>query len=49
LTFLNSKIDFIILKTDDKQFTLTTKKSLHIIFNASVILNDAHVPRKRGL
>jgi len=32
LPFLNSKIDFIILKTDDKQFTLTTKKSLHIIF-----------------
>jgi len=32
LTFLNSKIDFIILKTVDKQFTLTTKKSLHIIF-----------------
>jgi len=32
LTFLNSKIDFIILKTDDKQFTITTKKSLHIIF-----------------
>jgi len=26
LPFLNSKIDFIILKTDDKQFTLTTKK-----------------------
>jgi len=35
LPFLNSKIDFIILKTDDKQFTLTTKKSLHIIFKAS--------------
>ena len=34
MTFLNSKIDFIILKTDDKQFTLTTKKSLHIIFKA---------------
>ena len=32
---LNSKIDFIILKTDDKQFTLTTKKSLHIIFNVN--------------
>jgi len=25
-------IDLIILKTDDKHFTLTTKKSLHIIF-----------------
>ena len=35
MTFLNSKIDFIILKTDDKQFTLTTKKSLHIIFKGS--------------
>jgi len=35
LTFLNSKIDFIILKTDDEQFTLTTKKSLHIIFNTT--------------
>ena len=30
--FLNSQKDFIILKADDKQFTLTTKKSLHIIF-----------------
>jgi len=36
---LNSKIDFIILKTDDKQFTLTTKKSLHIIFN----IYDVHL------
>jgi len=35
LTFLNSEIDFIILKTDEKQFTLATKKSLHIIFNIS--------------
>jgi len=35
LPFLSSKIDFIIFKTDDKQFTLTTKKSLHIIFNMS--------------
>jgi len=32
--FLNSQKDFIILKADDKQFTLTTKKSLHIIFNS---------------
>jgi len=31
--FLNIHIYFIILKTYDKQFTLTTKtKSLHIIF-----------------
>ena len=33
LTFLNIHIYFIILKTYDQQFTLTTKKSLHIIFN----------------
>jgi len=31
--FLNIQIDLIILKTYDQQFTLTTKKSLHIIFN----------------
>ena len=30
--FLNIQIDLIILKTSDQQFTLTTKKSLHIIF-----------------
>jgi len=34
LTFLNIQIYFIILKTYDQQFTLTTKKSLHIIFKA---------------
>jgi len=33
LTFLNIHMYFIILKTYDQQFTLTTKKSLHIIFN----------------
>jgi len=38
LPFLNSKIDFIILKTDDKQFTLTTKKSLHIIFKLTIMI-----------
>jgi len=32
--FLNIHIDLIILKTHDQQFTLTTKKSLHIIFKA---------------
>jgi len=32
LIFLNIQIDLIILETDVKQFTLTTKKSLHIIF-----------------
>jgi len=30
--FLNIHIDLIILKTFDQQFTLPTKKSLHIIF-----------------
>ena len=34
LTFLNIHIYFIILKTYDQQFTLTTKKPLHIIFKA---------------
>ena len=33
LMFLNIQIDLLILKTYDGQFTLTTKKSLHIIFN----------------
>ena len=32
LTFLNIHIYFIILKTFDQKFILTTKKSLHIIF-----------------
>jgi len=32
--FLNIQIDWIILKTYAQQFTLTTKKSLHIIFKA---------------
>jgi len=32
LMFLNIQIDWIILKTYDQQFSLTTKKSLHIIF-----------------
>jgi len=31
--FLNIQIDLLILKTYYGQFTLTTKKSLHIIFN----------------
>jgi len=33
--FLNIRIDWIILKTYDQQFTLTSKKSLHIIFKTS--------------
>ena len=32
--FLNIRIDLLILKTYYGQFTLKTKKSLHIIFNA---------------
>ena len=32
LMFLNIQIDLLILKTYHGQFTLTTKKSLHIIF-----------------
>jgi len=32
--FLNIQIDLIILKTGNKQFTLTTKKSLHITLKA---------------
>jgi len=32
--FHNIQIDLLILKTYDGQFTLTTKKSLHIIFKA---------------
>jgi len=31
--FLNIQIYLIVLKTNDKQFTSTTKKSLHITFN----------------
>ena len=34
--FLNIQIDLLILNTDDGQFTLTTKKSLHIIFKTLV-------------
>jgi len=41
LMFLNIQTDLIILKTYDQQFTLTTKKSLHITFKAAV----AHCPR----
>jgi len=37
--FLSIQIDLIILKTYDKQFTLTTKKSLHIIFKVYVSLD----------
>jgi len=36
--FLSVQIDLIILKTYDQQFTLTTKKSLHIIFKQVVVV-----------
>ena len=36
LIFLNIQIDLIILETDVEHFTLTTKKSLHIIFKISL-------------
>jgi len=36
--FLNIEKDFIILKTDDEQFTSTTKKSLHITFKTFIFL-----------
>jgi len=31
----SNRLDLIILTTDDEQFILTTKKSLHIIFKAT--------------
>jgi len=34
--FLDIQIDFFILKTYYGQFTLTTKKSLHIIFEGDI-------------
>jgi len=38
LMFLNIQIDFIILKTDDEQFILTTrKKSLHITLKSFAV------------
>jgi len=39
LMFLNIQIDLIILKTFDQQFTLTTKKSLHVIFKQFLVKN----------
>ena len=36
--FLNIQIDLIILKTDDEQFTLATKKSLHISFKSFIFV-----------
>jgi len=36
--FLNIQIDLIVLKTDDEEFTLTTKKSLHISFKTKSLV-----------
>jgi len=47
LTFLNIHIYFIILKPYDQQFTLTTKKSLHIIFKARC--NTRHVAARYAM
>jgi len=41
LMFLNIRIDLLILKTYYGQFTLTTKKSLHIILKT---LTQSRVP-----
>jgi len=41
LMFLNIQIDLFILKTYDQQFSLTTKKSLHIIFNGDISQSQA--------
>jgi len=40
--FLNIQIGWIILKTCDQQFTLTTKKSLHITFKTDPGLQQIH-------
>jgi len=39
LMFLNIKIDLIILKTDDEQFTLTIRKSLHVTFKLKEVFS----------
>jgi len=38
--FLDIQINLILLKTFDQKFTLTTKKSLHIIFKEQQWIND---------
>jgi len=48
LTLLNIHIYFIILKTYDQQFTLTTKKSLHIIFKTNLSRKLLSVCRRKG-
>ena len=47
--FHNIQIDLLILKTYDGQFTLTTKKSLHIIFNTTNSLAVADKPAQRAV
>jgi len=42
LMFLNIQINWIILKTYDQQLTLTTKKSLHIIFKWPITTPNHH-------
>jgi len=46
--FLNIQIDWIILKTYYQQFTLTTKKSLHIIFKSSIVIDITSEMVKSG-
>ena len=42
--FLNIQIDLLILKTYYGQFTLTTKKSLHIIFSEGDLIEILGLP-----
>jgi len=42
--FLNIQIDLLIFKTYYRQFTLTTKKSLHIIFKELLEPKQLHNP-----
>jgi len=41
--FLNIQIDLLIIKTYYGQFTLTTKRSLHIIFKGQFIKCGGHL------
>jgi len=41
--FVNNQLDLLILKTYFGQFTLTTKKSLHIIFNSNRLVIIIHL------
>ena len=46
--FFNIQIDLLILKTYYGQFTLTTKKSLHIIFKVVINYNYSVTCAKCG-